>query len=101
MPCMVYELVQSVIEPVEREDYVAAWRAAWKKAAFEGAHSAQVLRCDEDPAKVAFLIKWESIETHKRHVGTERHNAFRAALAPYLKIQPNDVKHYSIESFGA
>ncbi len=97
---MVNEVVLASVEPAKREEYIEAWKRAWHEAAFEGSHGGKILRCVEDPGRVAMIINWDSVEAHQRHRGTERHNAFREKFLPYQQ-QPSVIQHYTIEDLPA
>jgi len=93
---MIHELVLATVDPAKRDDYIEVWKAAWKEAAFEGSHGGKILRCVEDPARVAMLLNWDSVEAHRQHSGTDRHNSFRQKFAAF-QTQPSLVQHYTIE----
>ena len=93
---MVHELVLATVDPAKRDEYVEVWKAAWQEGAFQGSHGGRILRCVEDPSRVAMLLNWDSVEAHNQHRGTARHNSFREKFAP-LQIQPSVVQHYTVE----
>jgi quinol monooxygenase YgiN len=93
---MVNELVLATVDPAKRDEYIETWKRTWKEAGFEGAHGGKILRCVEDPSRVAMLINWDSVEAHERHRGTDRHNQFRSKFAP-LQQQPSVIQHYTVE----
>jgi quinol monooxygenase YgiN len=97
---MIHEVVLATVDPAKRDEYIQAWQAAWAEAKFEGSHGGKVLRCVEDPSKVAMVLNWDSVEAHERHRGTGRHNHFREQFAGY-QTAPSIVQHYTIEDLPA
>ncbi|HLY65438.1 MAG TPA: antibiotic biosynthesis monooxygenase [Chloroflexota bacterium] len=97
---MVHELVIATVDPEQRDEYIETWSRAWKEAGFAGSHGGRILRCVEDPGRVAMILNWDSVEAHQQHRGTERHNRFRAAFQGFQR-QPSQVQHYTIEELPA
>ncbi|HLG71021.1 MAG TPA: antibiotic biosynthesis monooxygenase family protein [Chloroflexota bacterium] len=93
---MVHEVVLATVDPAKRDEYIEVWKRAWKEANFEGSHGGKILRCVEDPAKIAMILNWDSVEAHQQHRGTEKHNHFREQFGGY-QAQPSVIQHYTIE----
>jgi heme-degrading monooxygenase HmoA len=96
---MVYEFVSCTVEPDKRDEYVERFKQAWLEAGFANSHGVTALRCVEDPAKVALLIGWDSVEAHRAHRGTDYHNLFREKIAAG-RTAPSDIVHYTIEKLA-
>ncbi len=97
---MVHEVVIATVEPEKRDEYIDTWKRAWKEAGFAGSHGGKILRCVEDPTRITMILNWDSVEAHQQHRGTDPHNRFRAAFAPYQK-EPSVIYHYTIEDLPA
>ena len=95
---MVYEVVISTVAPAQREEYIAAWRAAWLEAAAPGAHNVAIMPCIEDPARVITMIEWDSVEAHEKQRTTAAHGRFRDQVQRY-RTGPSDLKHYLMDEF--
>ena len=93
---MVYEIVTQTIDPARRDEFVSAFRRAFREANFAGFRGGKICPSVEDPARVVMLIEWESVEAHKQHVGTPAHNRFREAIGGY-QTAPSQIQHHAAE----
>src|SRR5688572_1837652 len=95
---MIYEVVIQTVDPARRDEYVQAYKEAWREAAAPGAHTVRVMPCIEDPARVITMIEWDNLEAHEKQRLTEAHARFRARVQPF-RTGPSDLQHYTIEEF--
>jgi heme-degrading monooxygenase HmoA len=93
---MIYEIVVQTVDPARRDEYVDAYRKAFREANMAGNHGGKICTSVEDPARVVVMIEWDSVEAHKQHPGTAPHNAFREKIYAF-QTQPSDLQHYVVE----
>lgn len=112
MPPLMYELAILTVAPELRTEYVNnykhAFQQAEKEGAFAGTRRAHIMKCIEEPNRVAVLVEWESMEAFQRHVQvytawTALADAERAANVPSvakfrqavdLNVADSRVLHY-------
>lgn len=94
---MIIEIAIIDVIPGKEDDYAAAYlEASQYLTGTEGCISATMTRGVESPSRFVGIVRWESIEAHRKNFReSDRYIAYGNLLKDYVAGMPN-VEHYNI-----
>jgi heme-degrading monooxygenase HmoA len=94
---MIIELAVIEVGAGREDDFAAAYvKASEYLVGAEGCISATMTRGVESPSRFVGVVRWESIEAHRKNFrGTDRYTSYANLLKDYLAAPPS-VEHYTV-----
>lgn len=94
---MIIEIAVIEVVAGEEDDFAAAYvEASEYLVGAEGCISATMTRGVDSPSRFVGIVRWESIEAHRKNFReTDRYAAYGNLLKGYLAALPS-VEHYTV-----
>ena len=97
---MIYEVVVSEVAPDRRDEYLEAYKRAWRESNPPGCRGVRLMACIEDAARVMTLIAWDSVEAHERARLRPEHARFRETITAFRTGSGGGLAHYTFEDIA-